>query len=148
MDAALDRRRARLDWRGAALVGVGCWWIWQGAGLILTQRQAVTAATAPLRGVMPLCAWGWGWIGCGLLAGAAGALPRTRDDHWGFAAAAMPPLVWALVYAVAAPGGFYREGWASVPPFGAVVTLLVIVVLSTRGRRRTCTCERGAPSGR
>ncbi|WHM32457.1 hypothetical protein OH540_21380 [Streptomyces sp. BPPL-273] len=145
-EGASARLWRHLGWRGLALAGVGGCWTVYGAGLIVTNRAGVNAATAPVTGLMCVEAWGAVWIACGVLAAIAGAR-RPGRDVWGFAAITLPLVVWLLAFAVAAITGEYEKGWASVPLFAAVLLLVVIVAALTGGRRRICTCERGGPSG-
>lgn len=123
-----------LGWRGVALAGVGACWIAYGIGLIITTRGAVTASAGPLIRVMCIEAWGAAWIVCGLLASAAG-LKRPGRDVWGFAAISLPPAVWSMAFLAAAVTGEYEVAWASVPIYVAVLLLLVVVAVVTRGRR-------------
>jgi hypothetical protein len=143
MWAALWRH---LQWRGAALAGVGACWIAYGIGLLVAERPGLTSATAPLLQLLPLAMWGQVWIACGVVSMATGVL-RPGRDVLGFAGAAGPPLMWALSFMAAAATGIYGSGWAAVPLYLAVVVLLVAVAaLTGRGRRR-CTCGEGAPDG-
>lgn len=144
--AAWARVRAHMGPRGVTLAPVGALWVWYGLGLMTTDRAGVSAATAPVTAVMCLAAWGAAWIVCGLLALCAAVL-RPGRDVWGFGAATAPPLVWGMTFAAAAATGQYVEAWASVPIYAVPVILLVIVAALTGGRRRRCTCERGAHGG-
>ncbi len=147
MRAASARAWRHLGWRGLALAGIGACWIVYGSGLIVTNRAGVTAATAPVTGLMCMEAWGGVWIACGLLGLAAGAR-RPGRDVWGFAAVTLPVAVWALAYVAAALTGDYAPAWASVPLFAAVLLLVVVVAQITGRHRRICTCERGGTGGR
>ncbi|WP_224339597.1 hypothetical protein [Streptomyces olivaceus] len=147
MRAAPARLWRHLGWRGLALAGVGSCWTVYGAGLIVTTRSGVAAATSPVTGLMCMEAGGAVWIACGLLAVVAGAR-RPGRDVWGFAAVTLPPAVWLLAFTIAAVTGEYGSGWASAPLFAAVLLLVVIVAALTGGRRRVCTCERGGHSER
>lgn len=145
--AARARLWRHLGWRGLALAGVGACWTVYGTGLIVTRRAGVAAATEPVTGLMCMEAWGAVWIACGVLGLLAGAR-RPGRDLWGFAAVALPAIVWGVAYSAAAVRGDYAPGWASVPLFVAVLLLVVIVAALTGGQRRICTCERGGTGGR
>ncbi|WP_055588547.1 hypothetical protein [Peterkaempfera griseoplana] len=135
MRAAAARLRARLGWRGASLLVCGVPWVVYGVGLLTTPRVGVSRAAGAITSVVSLCTWGWIWMLCGLLAIAA-ALLRPGRDVWGFAAAAGPPLIWALAYITAGATGDYRQAWASVPLLLVPVGLLVIVAVMTKGETR------------
>ncbi|WP_377271940.1 hypothetical protein [Peterkaempfera sp. SMS 1(5)a] len=134
MVAAAARLRARLGWRGAGLLTCGIPWVVYGIGLITTPRDGVSRAAAVITAVVSLQAWGWIWMTCGILATIA-AVRLPGRDVWGFAAAAAPPLVWALAYGAAGATGHYRQAWASVPLLLVPVGLLLIVAASTKGER-------------
>ncbi|RDG37977.1 hypothetical protein [Streptomyces corynorhini] len=146
MRAAPARLWAHLGWRGLALAGTGALWVWYGVGLLSTDRDGVVAGTAPVTRVMCLEAWAGVWITCGVLATVAGML-RPGRDMWGFAAVALPLIVWGLAFAAAAATGAYTAAWATVPLYAAPLLLLTIVAALTGGRRRICRCERGASDG-
>ncbi|MFI6639938.1 hypothetical protein [Streptomyces sp. NPDC050504] len=134
-----------LGWRGLALAGAGACWTVYGVGLLVTHRQGLSLATAPILRVMCLEAWGGVWIACGLAGLVTGGL-RPGRDVLGFAAVTAPPAIWGLAFLGAAATGDYVVAWASVPLYVAVVLLVVIVAALTGGRRR-CTCERGRLDG-
>lgn len=133
MRAALLRVWRHLDWRGAALAGLGGLWIVYGLGLIFTTRGSITSGAAPLLRIMCIEAWGGAWIACGVLGIVAGAL-RPGRDVWGFAAVWLPPAYWALSFTATAATGSYEVAWAAVPIYAAIVLLIAIVAVLTRGR--------------
>jgi hypothetical protein len=53
--------------------------------------------------------WAWLWIVCGL-ATFSSAWLRIGRDWFGFAAALLPPTVWATAYTAALVGGHYSRG--------------------------------------
>lgn len=58
--------------------------------------------------------WAWLWIVCGLVTGAS-AFVRVGRDWAGFAAAVVPPGVWAIAYMAAVVSGQYSRGaWVAV----------------------------------
>ncbi|MGW2260261.1 hypothetical protein ACWCXE_20965 [Streptomyces sp. NPDC001780] len=146
MRAAPARLWAHLGWRGLALAGTGALWILYGIGLLATDRRGVVAGTAPVTRVMCLEAWAAVWIACGLLGAVAGML-RPGRDMWGFAAVALPALIWGLAFAASAATGVYAAAWGTVPLYAAPLLLLTIIAALTGGRRRICTCERGGTGG-
>jgi hypothetical protein len=97
----------RLGRRGVPLLllGVGkvCW----GAGFIVQPTTGVGLGL--LTRWAPLHCWAWVWILAGIITG-TGAFLRIGRDWLGFAAAIVPPLLWALAYAVAAATGEYTRG--------------------------------------
>jgi len=104
---AARRLRKLLGRRGAFLLilGVGktCWGISflvlppEGAGLALLTRYC------------DLRHWAWLWIICGAIT-TASAFMRIGRDWAGFAAALIPPTVWAVAYLAAVIGGDYSRG--------------------------------------
>lgn len=107
MHAVARRVRRLVGRRGTPLLilGVGkiCWGIsfivtpTSGQGLELLTRRA------------PLHCWAWVWILAGVVTVVSAFLQLGRD--WaGFAAAAMPPLIWGVAYGVAAISGEYTRG--------------------------------------
>ncbi|MFJ3834432.1 hypothetical protein ACIPY6_02825 [Streptomyces sp. NPDC090054] len=144
MRAALWRH---LQWRGLTLAGLGILWIVFGIGLIVTDRPALVAATAPILRVMCLEAWGGVWIACGVVGVATAAL-RPGRDLAGFAGAVGPPLIWGLAYIAAAVTGAYEVAWASVPLYAAILLMVVVIAVLTGGRTRGCAACEGVTDGR
>ncbi|MCX4540507.1 hypothetical protein [Streptomyces sp. NBC_01565] len=143
MLAALWRH---LQWRGLALAVVGACWIWYGAGLIVTDRPGVAAATGPLLRLMCIEGWGCLWIACGL-AGVLTAALRPGRDWPGFAGLAGPLIWWAAAFIAAAATGAYGVAWAALPLYIAPLVMVVVIAVVTGGRRRGCACE-GVSRGR
>ncbi|MDQ1037284.1 hypothetical protein QFZ75_003700 [Streptomyces sp. V3I8] len=133
MRAASARAWRHLGWRGLALAGIGSCWIVYGLGLILTTRGSITSGTAPLIRIMCIQAWGGVWIAAGVLGIIAGTL-RPGRDMWGFAAVCLPPAYWALSFTATAATGAYEVAWAAVPIYAAIVLLIAIVAVLSRGR--------------
>lgn len=133
MRAALLRVWRHLEWRGTTLAGLGILWIVYGLGLILTTRTSINAGTAPLIRIMCIEAWGGVWIACGILGIIAGTL-RPGRDTWGFAAVSLPPAYWALSFTATALTGDYEVAWAAVPVYAALVFLVTVVAVLSRGR--------------
>ncbi|MFD3802656.1 hypothetical protein ACFWTC_03285 [Streptomyces sp. NPDC058619] len=143
MRAALWRH---LQWRGLALGGTGLCWIAYGIGLIVTARPGVVAAAAPLIRIMCVEAWGGVWIACGV-AGVLTAALRPGRDLLGVGGVFLPPAVWGLAFVGSSATGEYEVAWASAPLYAAIVLLVFVVAALTGGRRRSCTCDEGAPDG-
>ncbi|MFF8679481.1 hypothetical protein ACF07F_16380 [Streptomyces sp. NPDC015237] len=135
MQSVSARLWRHLGWRGATLAGLGALWIVYGLGLILTTRGSISAGTAPLIRIMCIEAWGGVWIGCGVVGMVAGML-RPGRDVWGFAAVCLLPAYWALSFTATAVTGDYEVAWAAVPIYAAIVLLIVVVAVLSRGRSR------------
>lgn len=132
MLAALWRH---LQWRGLTLAGVGACWIWYGAGLIITDRPGLAAATGPLLRIACMDVWGALWIACGL-AGVLTAALRPGRDVIGFAGLAGPLLWWTLAFMAAAATGAYGPAWAALPLYVAPLLMVVVIAKITGGRTR------------
>lgn len=108
MRAATRRLRAQLGRRGLflLLLGVGkvCW----GIGFIATPQQD-PAGLQLLTDRCSLASWAWLWIVAGLVT-AGSAFVRIGRDWFGFAAALVPPSVWAVAYLYAVLTGVYERG--------------------------------------
>lgn len=120
----------RLGWRvgrrGACLLLMGVSWTLYGVGLLLSeptfaQERGLTVITH----VAPLDVWAWLWI----VGGALGVgLSMTRSDAAGYVGVVLPPLTWAVSYALACwPLGDYERGWISAVVWGAIAGALFIV---------------------
>lgn len=111
MGRRCGRVRDALGRRGVFLLilGVGkvCW----GVGYIASPD---TVGVRPLTDIAPLATWAWLWIGAGITV-AASAFLKVGRDGFGFVAALIPPMVWAIAYATAAVRGEYDRGlWVAV----------------------------------
>lgn len=133
MQAALLRVWRHLGWRGLTLASVGILWVIYGIGLIVTTRSSVVAGAAPLLRIMCIEAWGGVWIATGLLGMAAGGL-RPGRDVWGFAAICLMPAYWGLSFTATAATGDYEVAWAAVPIYAALILMLGVIAVLTRGR--------------
>lgn len=96
-----------------------------GTGLVTYGVSLITQPPADLRGlhlvvqIMSLHSWAWFWILLGLLS-VAGSILRARSLLWddaGFAAAAVPPLLWSVSYV---------SGWIPEQNFPRGCTWLVL----------------------
>ncbi|MFF1960982.1 hypothetical protein ACFVWX_28910 [Streptomyces sp. NPDC058220] len=133
MCAVLARLWARLGWRGLALLISGIAWISYGASLTVQPRYGTVRGISVLLDLMPMTAWGWGWIGCGLLC-LAYCPARSGRDLAGIAAAMAPPLLWALAYALGGLTGTSGTAWGAIAPWGSHAALIAIVAYLTRAR--------------
>ncbi|MFD4273834.1 hypothetical protein R2B67_26330 [Streptomyces cyaneofuscatus] len=134
MRAAVARRlRARLGYRGAALLVCGFGWINYGVGLIDNPRFGTVHGVSALLfgGRMPISAWGVVWITSGALSVLAAFRPGARD-WWGWAAAAGPPAMWAVAYSGARALSEFSQGWYSGVTWAVVPSLLLILAAATR----------------
>lgn len=93
--------------RGAFLLilGIGktCW----GAGLLVDPPSP--DGLRLLTRLWGLQHWAWLWIACGLITTCCAFL-RIGRDWAGFAAALIPPTVWAIAYTAAVVSGQYSRG--------------------------------------
>jgi hypothetical protein len=87
------------------ILGIGkiCW----GVSFIVTPTPGVGLTL--LTQYAPLHCWAWVWIIAGAIT-AGSAFLRVGRDGPGFAAAMIPPLLWALAYGTAAATGEYTRG--------------------------------------
>lgn len=87
------------------ILGIGkiCW----GASFIVTPSSGVGLGL--LTRYAPLHCWAWVWILAGIVTATSAFVPIGRDGA-GFAAAIIPPLLWALAYGVGAATGEYTRG--------------------------------------
>ena len=104
---AVRRLHALLGRRGAflAILGVGktCW----GVGMLLDPPPA--QGLRLLTRVCEVQDWAWLWIVAGLVT-VFSAFLRVGRDWFGFAAALVPPTVWAISYLSAVINGEYSRG--------------------------------------
>ncbi|MFJ5101382.1 hypothetical protein [Streptomyces sp. NPDC088554] len=133
MRAAPAQLWARLGWRGLALAISGAAWISYGASLVVQPRYGTTLGVAVLLDLMPVHAWGWGWIGCGVLCLVyCWAVPGR--DLLGLAAAMTPALLWSVAYAMGGALGASPTAWGVVAPWGSHALLIAIIARVTRPR--------------
>lgn len=143
MRAALARVwAARLDWRGMArgmaLLVSGVAWISYGASIASQPRYGTVRGISVLLDLAPMTAWGWGWVGFGIIAIVYSAVP-TGKDLIGLGAAMAPPMLWALAYALGGATGAYSQAWGSVAPWASHAALLLIIAYLTRPRLTVVT---------
>lgn len=100
--------RGHLGRRGVPLTLLGAGQVCWGAGYLGAQPDTQRGLRY-LLDVAPLGVWAVAWMGAGAVALGAAWLPVGRD-RWGFVAALMMPLTWALGHVWAAVGG-YARGW-------------------------------------
>ena len=104
---AVRRLQKLLGRRGAFLLilGVGktCW------GVSFIADPPTDHGLTLLTNACSLQNWAWLWIGCGLITGFSAFLQIGRD-WFGFAAALVPPTVWAFAYLAAVINGDYSRG--------------------------------------
>ncbi|ARF62908.1 hypothetical protein B1H20_17065 [Streptomyces violaceoruber] len=133
MRAALAWCWARLGWRGLTLLITGVSWVTYGASLTVQPRYGTVRGISVLLGLVPMPVWGWGWIGCGVIA-LVYAVARPGRDLPGVAASVAPPLLWSLAYALGGAAGASGTAWGAVMPWGSHAILIAIVAYLTRPR--------------
>jgi MFS family permease len=102
---ALGRRGCFL-----AILGVGktCW------GVSFLVNPPIDPGLRLLTDVCSLRHWSWLWIIAGMLTFSSAWL-RVGRDWFGFAAAIVPPTVWAIAYTAAVVSGQYSRGlWVAI----------------------------------
>ncbi|WP_326806634.1 hypothetical protein OHB04_02260 [Streptomyces sp. NBC_01775] len=106
-DVAARRLRWHLGRRGAFLLIIGagktCW------GISFLVDPPPTQGLELLTNVCDIRHWAWLWITAGIVTGSSAFL-RVGRDWAGFAAALVPPIVWATAYMAAVLGGDYSRG--------------------------------------
>lgn len=133
MGAALAWTWGRLGWRGLALATSGIAWISYGRSITVQPRYGTVRGISVLLDLMCMAAWGWLWIGAGLIAIAFSMAPAGRDLPGVFAAMA-PPMLWALAYALGGASGASATAWGSVAPWASHALLIAIIAHVTRPR--------------
>lgn len=133
MGAASARAWRRLGWRGLALASTGLAWISYGASITVQPRYGTVRGISVLLDLMCMAAWGWLWIGAGVLA-LGFSVARAGRDLVGVFAAMGPPLLWALAYALGGAVGTSPTAWGSVAPWASHALLIAIVAYVTRPR--------------
>ncbi|MYV56495.1 hypothetical protein [Streptomyces sp. SID3212] len=134
MVAASARLWARLDWRGTSLLISGVAWISYGASIAVQPRYGTTRGIAVLLDIMPMAAWGWGWIGAGLVCLGYCLAPAGRDLP-GIGAAMAPPLLWAVAYALGWMTGTSSTAWGAIAPWASHAALILVIAEITRPRQ-------------
>lgn len=125
MRRRVARRLARaLGRRGAILLSYGTVWALIGYAQIASP-QPDQRGLQPALNVMPLWAWGWAWLICGLVAMVAAWL-RQGVDAIGFLALPLIVLPWMTSYLISWMTGEYPRGWVAAAVWG-LIALPVIV---------------------
>lgn len=117
----------RIGRPGAYLTVTGIAWVLYGSGVVMDPRPATIRSAAILDHLAPIGMWGTVWITCGVLAilSAWNRLPVRLD--FGFAAATLPPLLWALAFTASWIMGEYTDAWYGAVIWAAVGVRLIIV---------------------
>lgn len=157
MWAAVVGARRRIGYRGAALLVCGVGWINYGLSLLDDPRFGVVRGVSGLTRIAPITAWGWIWIGSGILSCGAALLPA-RHDAVGWLAASAMPAIWAVAYTGARAVGAFPQGaysgitWAVTPSLliilAAVTRRLVMMRREVAELRRAFTANPEVPDGR
>lgn len=120
------RAARRLGRRGAILLSFGSLWALYGFGQLMEPLPSNNGVRILLH-LMPLDAWAWCWIACGITAIAASPLPQGRD-WFGFPALLLIVAPWMCSYLVSWwPLGDNPRGWVTALIW-AVAAVPVIVV--------------------
>ncbi|MGW1587334.1 hypothetical protein [Streptomyces sp. NPDC002386] len=131
---ALAHAWQRLQRRGLTLLITGIAWISYGASIATQPRYGTVRGIGVLLDLQPMYVWAWVWLGSGL-ASIAFCAARPGRDRFGIAAAIVPPLLWAVAYALGATIGGYAQAWGAVAPWASHAVVILIVVSGTRPRK-------------
>jgi hypothetical protein len=124
----------RLGLLGAGLLAVGILWINWGVGLIADPRYGTVRGATALTALGPISAWGWAWIGTGILSVLGAFLPN-RQTWIGLVPAALMPCIWAAAYCIARALGEFPQGLNSGFTWLVSPTLLGLLAAATRRLR-------------
>ncbi|WP_458089531.1 hypothetical protein [Streptomyces malaysiensis] len=120
------RRLARaLGRRGAILLTYGIVWTLYGYAQIASP-QPDQRGLQPALTVMPLWAWGWAWVVCGLVAVGAAWLPQGVDAA-GFLALPLIVLPWMTSYLISWVTGDFPRGWVAAAIWGLIAIPVIVV---------------------
>lgn len=126
----------QLGRRGAILLCYGTVWSLYGYAQLVSPQPDQRGLTLAIQ-MLPLDAWGWLWIACGLIA-LVSAWLRQGVDWAGFLALPLIVLPWMLSYLTAWLQGDYPRGWVSA----AVWTVIAVPVLVVAGWREPARMKR------
>ncbi|WP_432051273.1 hypothetical protein [Streptomyces xiamenensis] len=127
MRAVACRAGARLGRRGAYLLVAGVGWLLYGVGVIQDPRAGTVRAAVVLSEAAPLSWWGCLWITCGAIAIVTAWSRCPLRQTAGYAAAMLPPLLWATAYAAAWLLGEYPRAWTGAATWAGAAAKLLIV---------------------
>ncbi|MGW4076020.1 hypothetical protein ACWELB_21325 [Streptomyces asiaticus] len=126
MPRRVARRLTRaLGRRGAILLSYGIVWALYGYAQVISP-QPDQRGLQPALNVMPLAAWGWAWVGCGVIAIAAAWLPQGVDAA-GFLALPLIVLPWMTSYLASWVMGDFPRGWVAAAIWGLIATPVIVV---------------------
>lgn len=131
---ALARGWQRLQRRGLTLLVTGGAWMSYGAHISIQPRYGTVRGIGPLLDLMPMPGWGLVWIVCGAAAVVFSAA-RPGHDVLGIGGAIVPPLLWAVAYALGATVGGDPKAWGAIAPWASHAVVILIVVVGTRPRK-------------
>ncbi|WNI16604.1 hypothetical protein [Actinacidiphila sp. ITFR-21] len=131
MRAAVSWACRRLGYRGTALLISGVAYITYGASIAVQPRYGTVRGIAVLLSLAPMPVWGWGWIACGVLC-LAYSVASAGPDWIGLCAAVVPPLLWAVAYAMGGALGASPTAWGAVAPWASHAALILIIARVTR----------------
>lgn len=132
MRAAPARAWSRVGWRGLALAVSGIAWVSYGAGLAVQPRYGTVRGITVLLQLVPMTVWGIGWVACGLVC-LAYCTSAAGPDQPGMIAAVVPPLLWAVAYALGGLVGV-SVAWSGVAPWASHAGLIFIIARLTQPR--------------
>lgn len=118
-------------WRGMALFASGIAWISYGLSIATDARYGVVRGISVLLDVLPIQAWGYGWMACGILC-LIGSVRPAGKDLVAFVAAAVPAMLWAVAYGLGAFVGNDASTWTGVAPWLAHAFLILVIARVTR----------------
>lgn len=118
-----------LGHRGLFLLFVSVSWIVIGYGYISAplQSHAGKMALQLSINIMPLSAWGFIWVACGLVGLVSAFLRGPGADRFGFIALEAIGMWWSATYLVGWFVGYYSRGWAAAAIYGAICGGIIVV---------------------
>lgn len=121
-------KRWGMSRRSGWLVLFGVTWVAYGWAL----RGAPQEASLPIYATVPTSVQGWAWVAVGIICLLTAIIPGRRIRSVGFAAAPLPPMLWALGFAVATVQSWIDggqepgAGWQGFVLWGAVAGMAIL----------------------
>jgi hypothetical protein len=105
----------------------GCAWLIYGMGVLVDPRPVTMRSAAALGHLAPMEIWSMVWIFCGVVAMISSWARWPFRIELGFAAAIMPPMLWALSFTASWILGEYPDAWSGAVIWASMAARLAIV---------------------